>query len=420
MRKNNNIRNVNPYFKIAFRRNYKANTARLIKLAIIAAVVIVTVILIVPVGATVAVADDGAELTENITSLLDGLDLTEIDKYLKEYGDKFIFSYGDNAREIVEYLINGQLKINYSDYIGEIFSVLLGGVKSFIPAFAQVVAISILCAIASDAEGGILSKTTANVVRLAAMSLIMLILGSMLFGIVSSALECVKNIKRQVEIFTPILVTLTILTGGSEAGAIYQPSALFLSQGAIEIVCGLIFPATVAVIILNFISKLNPKISFGGVSSLIKSVMKWVIGITVAIFGLYITVQSSASSLFNGIFFKVTKYLVGNSVPIVGNFLSAGVDMVVLSGTLVRSSLGLLGVTLLLSQIIQPVIMVASFSLILKITGAIAQPLGEKNLYSLYNDLSKDVDFFIAGILMAAFMYFLVVMLIINSSYAFI
>ena len=148
--------------------------------------------------------------------------------------------------------------------------------------------------------------------------------------------------------------------------------------------------------------------------------MKWVIGITVAVFGLFITVQSSASSLFNGIFFKVTKYLVGNSVPIVGNFLSAGVDMVVMSGTVVRSSLGLLGVVLLLGEVIQPIIMLAAFSVMLKITAAIAQPLGEKTLYSLFSDFSKDVEFFIAGILMVAFLYFLVVMLIINSTYAFI
>ena len=210
------------------------------------------------------------------------------------------------------------------------------------------------------------------------------------------------------------------MTGGSDAGAVYQPSALFLSGGAIEIVSGFIFPATIAVVVLNFTSRLNEDISFTGVSSLIKSVMKWIIGITVAIFGLFITVQSSAASLFNGIFFKVTKYLVGNSVPIVGNFLSAGVDMIVMSGSVVRSSLGILGIVMLLSEIIQPILMLASFSVMLKVTAAIAQPLGEKTLYSLFTDFSKDIEYLIAGILMVAFLYFLVVMLVINSTYAFL
>lgn len=371
-------------------------------------------------GVTGVFADDGADLNENISSVIDSLDLTELQKYLDEYGNKYIFSFGDTAKDIVKYLVNGNLGVNYGDYIGELFSVLFKGVTSLLPAFAQIVAISILCAISSGAEGGILGKTTAKVIRLACVSLVMLILSSMLFGIVSSAVKCINTLKRQVEIITPVLVTLSVLTGGSEAGAIYQPSALFLSQGAIEIVSGFILPATITVITLDFSSKINPDISFTGVSSLVKSIMKWTIGITVTVFGLFITVQSSVSSLFNGIFFKVTKYVVGNSVPIVGNFLSAGVDMVVMSGSIVRSSLGLTGVILLLSEVIQPILTLASFSILLKITAAIAQPLGESTLYSLFSEFSKDVEYLIAGIFTVAFLYLLVIMLIINSTYAFL
>lgn len=371
-------------------------------------------------GTATAFADDEANLTDNITSILDGLDLSEIQAYLSQYGNEYVFSFGESAREIVEFLASGDLGINYTDYVSKILSILFKGVVSLVPSFAQIVAISILCAVCTGAEGGVLSKTTAKTIRLACLSLIILILSSMLVSIISSATQCIVRIRKQVEIITPILITLTVLTGGSASGAVFQPSALFLSSGAIEIVNGLIFPATIAVILLNFMSKLNPQISFTGVSSLIKSVMKWVIGLTVAVFGLFITVQSSASSLFNGIFFKVTKYLVGNSVPIVGNFLSAGVDMVVMAGSIVRSSVGVLGIIMLLSEIIQPVLLLAAFSIMLKVCGAIVQPLGEKVNYSLFADLSKDVEYLIAGILTVAFMYLLVVMLIINSANSFI
>lgn len=365
-------------------------------------------------------ADEGQDLTDNISSILDGLDLSKIQEYLKQYGNEYVFSFGENAREIIEFFVSGDLGVSYSEYVGKILSVLFSGVTSLIPAFAQIVAISILCSVCTGVEGGVLSKTTAKTVRLACLSLIILILSSMLLSIAGSAAQCITRIKKQVEIITPILITLTVLTGGSASGAIYQPSALFLSGGAIEIINGLIFPGTITVILLNFMSKLNPNISFSGIASLIKSIMKWVIGLTIAVFGLFITVQSSATSLFNGIFFKVTKYLVGNSVPIVGNFLSAGVDMVVMSGSLVRSSIGVLGIVLLLSEIIQPVLLLAAFSIMLKVCGAIVQPLGEKENYALFSDLSKDVEYLIAGILTVAFMYLLVVMLIINSANSFI
>lgn len=371
-------------------------------------------------GSLVVFADDGADLSDSITSIIEGLDLSDIEEYLKQYGNDYVFGFGESAKQIIEYLVSGDLGLNYSDYVGNILSVLFKGVTSLIPAFAQIVAISILCSVCTGVEGGVLSKTTAKTIRLACLALNILILSSMLLSIIGSATQCITRIQKQVEIITPILITLTVLTGGSASGAVYQPSALFISGGAIEIVTGVIFPATIAVILLNFLSKLNPDISFTGVSALIKSVMKWVIGLTVAIFSLFITVQGSASSLFNGIFFKVTKYLVGNSVPIVGNFLSAGVDMVVMAGSLVRSSVGVLGIILLLSEIIQPVLLLAAFSLMLKICGAIVQPLGDKMSFALFSELSKDIEFLIAGILMVAFMYLLVVMLIINSAISFI
>ena len=225
MRKNRYIRNVGSNLTVALRGNSKAYTARLKKLLFAFFAVLIVITLPLLIGETViAFADDGAELNENISSILDSLDLSEIQKYLDEYGSDYVFSFGDTAKEILEYLLKGNLGVNYTDYLSELFSVLFSNVTSLIPAFAQIVAISILCAVASDSEGGIIGKTTAKVIRLACVSLILLILSSMLFGIVSSSVKCVTNIKRQVEIITPILVTLSVLTGGGEAGAIYQPS----------------------------------------------------------------------------------------------------------------------------------------------------------------------------------------------------
>lgn len=372
-------------------------------------------------GVTIAFAIEGEEeLTQNIESIINGLDLSSLQSYLDSYGNEYVYSFSQSAKGLIEFLVNGDLGVNYSDYLQKLFLSLFKGIGDLFPGFLQIIAVTILCAITTDAEGGIISKSTATVIRLACTSIILLIITSMLVGIISSSVGCVNAISRQIDIITPILITLTVLTGGSGSGAIYTPCATFLGQGAIYLVSGVIIPLTFAVIILNFMSKINPEISFTGITSLLKSVMKWIMGITVAVFGLFITVQSTSTSLFNGIFFKVTKYLVGNSVPIVGNLISSGVDMIVLSGSLVKSSVGLTGIVLLISSVIEPIISLIAFSLLLKISGAIAQSIGEKTNYSLFSDLSKDVEFMIAGVLIVAFMYFLTIMLIINSTYAFI
>lgn len=372
-------------------------------------------------GVVAFAAEDGkTEITDNISSLLDGLDLSELQKYLDEHGNDYLFKFGNSAREIVEFLINGNLQADYGSYLSELFSVIFKDVVNLIPAFATVTAIALLSAVVSSAEGSILGKSTGKIVHLACYSLIILIVTAMLAGIVADCTDCIGGIKRQIEIITPILATLTVLTGGTSSAAIYQPSAIFLSGGAVEIVSGFIFPAAIAAIVLNFMSKLNPQTSFSGVTALLKSIMKWVIGITVTVFSIFITAQSSASSLFDGIIFKATKYVVSNSVPMVGNFLSSGFDMLTSAGLLIKSSVGVCGIILLLLEIIQPVIILVAFSLILKVVGAIVQPVGENVLFSLLSDLSKDIEYFIAGLLTVAFMYALVIMLIINSANSFV
>ena len=368
-----------------------------------------------------AYAEDGREeLSENIANLLNDLDLSELQQYLDQNGDSYLFNFGNTAKEIVEYLINGNLGSEYGGFLNELFSIIFKDVINLVPAFATVTAVALLSAVVSAAEGSILGKSTAKIVHLACYSLIILILSSMLIGVVGGCTDCIDNVKKQIEIITPILATLTVLTGGTSSAAIYQPSAVFLSGGAVEIVSCFIFPATVGVVVLNFMSRFNPQMSFSGVTALLKSLMKWVIGITVTVFSIFITAQSSASSLFDGIIFKATKYVVSNSVPIVGNFLSSGFDMLSSAGLLIKSSVGVCGIILLLFEIIKPIITLISFSIILKIVGAIVQPIGENVLYGLLSDLSKDIEYFIAGLLTVAFMYALIIMLIINSANSFI
>lgn len=391
---------------------------RLIVLIILTSVLIIVLIS----GGIFAFAEDSgeAEIDSTISELLKDLNLSELQKYLDENSDSYLYKFGNTASEIIEYLVHGNLDVDYGGFLSELFSIIFKNVISLIPAFAEVTAVALLSAIVSSAEGNLIGKSTSKIVHLACYSLIILLIASMLTGIVTDCISCINGVRKQIEIITPILATLTVLTGGTSMAAIYQPSAIFLSGGAVEIISGFIFPATIAVIVLNFMSKLNPQMSFSGVTAFMKSLMKWVIGITVTIFSIFITMQSTASSLFDGIIFKATKYVVGNTVPIVGNFLSSGFDMLSAAGMLIKSSVGICGLILLLFELIEPIIVLTAFSLILKFVGAVVQPIGENTLYGLLSDLSKDIEYFIAGLLTVAFMYALVIMLVINSANSFI
>ena len=394
---------------------------RRLLLLLVAAAFILIVTVILPAVASAAEQEDGREeLAQNIEDVLGGLDLSALQQYLDENSDSYLFNFGDNATEIIEYLIKGNVGTDYSGYISEIFSVIFSNVVSLLPAFAEVTAIALLCAVFTGAEGNVLGKSTSRVVRLACYSLIVVIIASALAAVVAECVSGIESLRKQMEIIAPILITLTVLTGGTGSAAIYQPSAVFLSGAAVGIISGFIFPATIAAAVLNFMSKINPQITFTGMAKLIKSIMKWVMGITVTVFSVFLTLQSSASSLFDGVLFKATKYIIGNSVPIVGGFLSGGFDLLTAAGLLIKNSVGVCGIVMLVAQIAGPLVLLISFSLLLKLVGAIVQAAGEGDIFNLLSDLSSDVEYFIAGLLTVSFMYSLIIMLIINSANSFI
>ena len=389
---------------------------------IVAAVVCLAALfaLLMPRVAQAEQSDGEQQISQNIDDVLEGLDLSALQQYLDENSDSFLFNFGNDASEIITYLVKGNAGGDYAGYIREVLSVVFSDAVTLLPAFAETAAIALLCAVFSSAEGNILGKSTAHVVRLACSSLIIVIITSALAGVVSECVDCVTSLQKQMEIIAPILITLTVLTGGTGSAAVYQPSAVFISSGAVEIISGFIFPAAIASAVLNFMSKINPQISFSGMSKLIKSIMKWVMGITVTIFSVFLTVQSSAASLFDGVLFKTTKYIIGNSVPIVGGFLSGGFDLLTAAGLLIKNSVGLCGIIMLLAQIAGALILLIAFSLLLKLVGAVVQAAGENSLYGLFSDLSSDVQYFTAGLLTVSFMYSLVIMLVINSAVSFI
>ena len=147
------------------------------KFILLTLLIAVAVAVFIGVSLTASADEDKKiELNENIIKLLEDLDLSELQKYLDENEDSYLFQYGDTAGEIIKYLIQGNLNTDYGGYLNELLSILFKNVISLIPAFATVVAVALLSAIVSSAEGNILGKSTSKIVHLACDSLIILII----------------------------------------------------------------------------------------------------------------------------------------------------------------------------------------------------------------------------------------------------
>ena len=148
---------------------------------------------------------------------------------------------------------------------------------------------------------------------------------------------------------------------------------------------------------------------------LFKSFNKWLIGLTLGLFSIFLTVQGIAAAQYDGLSLRAAKYAISSSVPIVGGFLSGGFDLVLAGSALIKNALGSFAVFILFGTLLQPLMLFVAFQLFLRIAAAATEPIGGK-ISSFLSRLAGDLGYFIAGLLCIAFLYFITLMLLICSS----
>ena len=126
--------------------------------------------------------------------------------------------------------------------------------------------------------------------------------------------------------------------------------------------------------------------------------------------------QGIVAASYDGIARRVAKYAIGTGVPIVGGFLSGGFDLAVAGSILIKNSLGILGIFLIISVIFEPLTLLISVNLLLRLTSAVTQPFGESKISDFLTQTADDLNYCTAGLLLSVFMYLICIVIAICTT----
>ena len=163
-------------------------------------------------------------------------------------------------------------------------------------------------------------------------------------------------------------------------------------------------------------SKLLGELKIEKFISFFKSINKWIMGISFSVFGLFLTLQGITATTYDGIIRRAAKYAIGTGIPIVGGFLSGGFDLAVAGSVLIKNSLGNFSLFLLSVALFEPLMILLSTITLLRLTSAITQPFGESKISGFMEETADSLGYCVAGLLFTAFLYFIVILLLVCSS----
>lgn len=356
------------------------------------------------------------EITRNIESALGTADLHEIEEYFNKYSDTLRpITGGTDLKTFVTMLAKGGADFKISDVYSLVLDSMFSGVKQSIPAIVQIIVIALLFSIITHFKPSFGETGVSK----AAQTAQFVIIGTITIGILSVAFSIGAGAITSMTSFTselfPLLITLLTALGGITSAAILSPATVFLTTGISIFFSSLIMPLVIVLTVFTIINNFSTSIKLTGFCALIKTIVKWAIGLSFTIFLGIITIQGLLGSTFDGISIKTAKYTIDKLVPIIGGMVSDSVDVLISCTLLIKNAVGIAGIIIIAGIAITPVFGILAHYFLFKLTGAVLEPIGGKPIGKFATESADVLLLLFAAVLAAAAMFFITVAVIIGA-----
>lgn len=357
-----------------------------------------------------ASADDetASNLSSSVYEVLDGVDLSEMETLVGEIDNLDLFKV--TVKEKITQILNGEYFTNYSSLFSAIMALIFGDIKSIMPFILTLVAVGVLSNLISNLKSD--NRNVSEIINFVFLAVTILIVLVAFKNILYTTKKTLNLILNQMQIVFPILVTLLGTIGSMSSISIYNPLVAVLVTIVSIVFDKFLYPLFIIIFILTILGSLTDTVKLNKFINFLMSTFKWSIGIVFTLFTGFLSIQGISAGKFDSVSIKATKFAMKSYIPIIGSYVSDGMDFFVLGASLVKNSIGLVGVIILFITILSPIIMIVIYKLALQLTSGILEMTGNNKLSNFLSASSKVLVLPIVIIIGVTFMYVITICLI--------
>ncbi|MBO5926313.1 MAG: hypothetical protein J6Q38_01980, partial [Clostridia bacterium] len=285
---------------------------------------------------------------ESINEILGGIkeeDFIGVNDVLNEFFNEEI-----SFKERLKKFITGEANLDVYNILSSFIFGFTSSENSFFKVLIYLLFMGILCSVINI----ILSKNNENIENNTIFFIfytLIITAGSLLIGeLIYNAEEIVFNLSKTTELLFPLMFSISSLCGNFGV-SVYKPLTSFISYFSSVISVKFLLPLLVVGATLLLVANLSENVKISGIYKTIFSFYKWCLGIIGIAYTVILAVQGIVNASYNGISVKILKYATGSMVPIVGGFLSGGIDVMLSSAILIKNSIGLFAVIFLILKV---------------------------------------------------------------------
>ena len=351
--------------------------------------------------------EESAEL--QIQQLIDGLELEDMEQLYR--WSEPLFEGKSLKESLMELSRYGLQNLSQEQILDVLWEGLKEGIAQYWRPVGQMLVIVLISGIFRHLQ---LQQDSASAMADWMAYLLCCVLAAWILG------ECVGQVKsasvqmgEAIEDVTPVLTVLLTAMGSLQTSTVLSPLMAGLTGGTFHIVNKLVIPAILVKSILDLGTGMNSLIRLDGISKLIGSLVKWLLGILFVVFLGVTALKGIAGASLDGVYFKAAKFTIDKTVPIIGGMFSDTLDTLMACGAVVKNSVGIVGLLSMTMLLLEPLCGLMSYMFLMKIAAAAAGLFGGQGTSQMLERMSEAVKLLLAALLcmlLMAFIFFAVMM----------
>ncbi|MBR3804488.1 MAG: hypothetical protein IKJ14_04025 [Clostridia bacterium] len=371
------------------------------------------VYLIFPLTSFTAKAEIKGNIDDSVNDVLSGINDDDLNK-ITEYLNGILGEEKSIKDRIVEY-ITGDNAFNFNGFLSFIKNAIFSGFRESIGIVSIIIFIGILYSIINIINYKKHDNNGNNTIYFIFYSVALTLFIELIYKVNVVGDGLIKNLQKTVELSFPIMITLGEFSGGFGT-MLFKPLSSIASLLSSNLFSNVFAPIISVCFICVLIGNLSETVRLNNLNKTLLSFIKWTLGVSTTIFTLFITAKGIVNSQYNGLSFKILKYATGSMIPIVGNFISGGLDVLTSSAILVKNSFGFISVICIIFNSLKAGFTLLSVSFILKFSVSICEPCLDLKFVKLTNGISEVFNVYTAILFFSGFVYAVTCFSIMNST----
>lgn len=342
------------------------------------------------------------------TLALDMGGLEEAINYVAEY--LRVSSGSDVLHEIWQGVLSGEIRVDAGLLLQVLAAVFLQELKAAVRILGQLVVLSTFGLLLAHLPGKGVADFARRIVYLALFGVVLQVF--VIAG--GAASEAVERMSDFLYALLPVLLTLLVSLGGASSVGLYNPLLLAAVSSALHVLHIFVLPLLYICGALTVGGQISPHIKLDGLAKLCRDLAMGVFSIMLTLFGALLGLLGLGGSVIDGLGLKAAKSAAGLFIPVVGRTLADTLDTVIGTALLLKNLIGVFGLVVLLLICIVPAVKILLLSLLLRLTAALVEPLGDSALAKAMNSMGGVVLLFFGVTAISGLFFFFIVSITIS------